>query len=311
MLSRAFARAVPRTTSRIATTSLRPAFTSSTRSQISSISRQAPRIAAFSTSQWRKDEHAQHLAAKIDGEINIETSESEAQAGSDENVKRFQDDNPWWTIQDTLGEQDVYFKRDFEDEKITVHFSIADFDNQYGESPDGDSALGDEYDGMEDGQSGGANSKDAINQGRRGDQNFKVAPEDSVAPADREELADEEDQPQPFPVTVSVLVQRQNKGALKFILVAQDGDFEIIQMQQLPKDLKIQNINEIIRNTPEHLYLGPPFQQLDEEVQGIVESYLNARGVTEYLAQVIPDYIDVKEQKEYLGWLNRVKDFVE
>ncbi|KXT14752.1 hypothetical protein AC579_7801 [Pseudocercospora musae] len=308
MLSRAFARAVPRTASRITTTALRPAFTSSLRSQIS---RRTPRIAAFSTSPWRKDEHAQHLAAKIDGEINIEISESEAQAGSDENVKRFQDDNPWWTIQDTLGEQDVYFKRDFEDEKITVHFSIADFDNQYEESPDVDSALGDEYGDMEDGQSGDANTKGSINQGRRGDQNLKVAPEDSISPDDREELADEEDQPQPFPVTVSVLVQRQNKGALKFILVAQDGDFEVVQMQQLPKDLKSQNINELIRNTPEHLYLGPPFQQLDEEVQGIVESYLNARGVTEYLAQVIPDYIDVKEQKEYLGWLNRVKEFVE
>lgn len=152
MLSRAFARAVPRTACRIAANSFRPAFTSSLRNQTS---RQTPRIAAFSTSQWRRDEHSQHLAAKLDGEISIEQSEAGAEAGSDENVKRFQDDNPWWTIQDTLGEQDVYFKRDFEDEKITVHFSIADFDNQFEEGQDVDSALGDEYGGMDEGQSGG------------------------------------------------------------------------------------------------------------------------------------------------------------
>ena len=68
---------------------------------------------------------------------------------------------------------------------------------------------------------------------------------------------------------------------------------------------------ELLRNTNDNLYAGPPFQQLDEEVQGIMENYLNARGITSYLATFIPDYIDVKEQKEYIGWLGRVKEFVE
>jgi hypothetical protein len=44
-----------------------------------------------------------------------------------------------------------------------------------------------------EGQSGGAHTKGAINQGNnRSDGNFKVAPEDSIAPADREGLRDEE-----------------------------------------------------------------------------------------------------------------------
>ena len=41
-------------------------------------------------------------------------------------------------------------------------------------------------------QSGGANTKGAINQGNSADGNFKIAPEDNVAPADREGLRDEE-----------------------------------------------------------------------------------------------------------------------
>lgn len=43
----------------------------------------------------------------------------------------------------------------------------------------------------------------------------------------------------------------------------------------------------------------------------MLERYLDVRGVNTALALFIPDYIDVKEQKEYLGWLQRVKDFVE
>ena len=68
---------------------------------------------------------------------------------------------------------------------------------------------------------------------------------------------------------------------------------------------------EQLRNPPESLYTGPPFQQLDEDVQGLLEQYLDVRGINAALAQFIPDYIDVKEQKEYLGWLGRVKQFVE
>ena len=49
--------------------------------------------------------------------------------------------------------------------------------------------MGDEED--MDMQSHGANSKGAINQGQTANRNFKVAPEDSIAPADREDLQDE------------------------------------------------------------------------------------------------------------------------
>lgn len=57
-------------------------------------------------------------------------------------------------------------------------------------------------------------------------------------------------------------------------------------------------------------YAGPPFEQLDEELQSHLDEYLGVRGISSQLANVVPDYVDVKEQKEYLGWLNRVKDFV-
>ncbi|KAM3417771.1 hypothetical protein BST61_g6000 [Cercospora zeina] len=308
MLSlRALARSAPRTASRLATTSIKPSFTSTLRSRIS---QQAPRSALFSTTRARFDEFSQQLAAKLDNEISIENDESATEAGSDQNIAQFKDQNPFWTFEDVAGEQDVFLTRKYEDEQITVHFSIADFntemDDGYGEE---DMALGDED---MDVQSGGANTKGAINKGGKADGNFKVAPEDSISPADREELADEDsgEAPQQFPVAVTVLIQRPDKGALKFYLTASDGAFMINQLVQLPKTVT-GDAKALIREHPEQLYAGPPFQQLDEEVQGLLEQYLIARGVSEYLAQVVPDYIDGKEQKEYLGWLNRVKDFVE
>lgn len=187
MLSlRAAARAAPRTASRFAAraSSIRPAFSVTSR-----ITQQAPRIAAFSTTRWRLDENAQQLAVKLDSEIKIETEESASQATSDTHVESFLAENPDWTIEDTPGEQDVFIKRKFEDETVTVHFSIVDFNQEVDAEDDMDGAMGDEED--MDMQSHGANSKGAINQGTTANRNFKVAPEDSIAPADREELQDE------------------------------------------------------------------------------------------------------------------------
>ena len=59
------------------------------------------------------------------------------------------------------------------------------------------------------------------------------------------------------------------------------------------------------------LYVGPPFGNLDEDLQVLLERYLDERGINGTLAVFVPDYIDVKEQKEYLQWLENVKSFVE
>lgn len=185
---RTFIRSAPRSVARLATTSTRPAFTSSIKSKVAF---QAPRIAAsFSTTHSRFDEHSQRLAAKLENEISIETDETSTQAGSDSNVEAFFAENNFWEIEDKGGEQDVYLTRKYDDETITVHFSISEFNSpQEGWADEMDPAMADEED--VDMQSGGANTKGAINRGGTANQNFKVAPEDSIAPADREELRDE------------------------------------------------------------------------------------------------------------------------
>ncbi len=52
------------------------------------------------------------------------------------------------------------------------------------------------------------------------------------------------------------------------------------------------------------MYTGPPFGNLDEDLQVLLERYLDERGVNTHLALFVPDYIDFKEQREYLRWLS-------
>ncbi|KAI6848882.1 hypothetical protein KC327_g1458 [Hortaea werneckii] len=323
MSLRAFARAAPRITSRInsttATASFRPALQSAiTRSSASS---QLPRC--FSTSFRRSDDAAQELAAKLHQEIQLETEENASPADSDSNIAAFTSQNPHWSIHDTPGEQEVTLTRKYDDETITVSFNIVDFNTPAYEQEEADEAQMDEEESdfaQMDHQSGGGNTKGAINQGRTSAGNFKVAPEDNVAPADRDSLRNEEDEQEggpAFPANVNVLVQRKGKGALKCNLIADNGIFTIQSVTHLPDNSLTSSKSpaELLRDSAapetENLYTGPPFQQLDEEVQSLMEAYLDVRGINTALALFVPEYIDVKEQKEYLGWLGRVRGFVE
>jgi complement component 1 Q subcomponent-binding protein, mitochondrial len=58
-------------------------------------------------------------------------------------------------------------------------------------------------------------------------------------------------------------------------------------------------------------YSGPPWQQIDEDLQLLMERYLEERGINTALAMFIPDYAELKEQKEYISWLKNLKSFVD
>lgn len=211
---------------------------------------------------------------------------------------------------------------------IKITFTIADLANMNTEDADartpgdeeGDEALYDD-DGSSPsdimgGRSGGANTKGAVNQGRTRDGNVKVAPEDSISPADRPELESEEDvegegREASFPARASVRIERPGRGALTIEAVAQDGDFVIDNVFYFPTaDLAEPKTAEKDYER-RALYTGPPFGNLDEDLQILLEKYLEERGVNTSMALFIPDYIDFKEQKEYLRWLGNVKSFVE
>lgn len=155
-----------------------------------------------------------------------------------------------------------------------------------------------------DGQSGGANTKGAVNQGRTAGGNMRVAPEDDVTPADRPELQDEEDNSASFPVRVQVTVTREGKGALAIECLAQDGEISIENVYHFPNAELAEAKTAEKDWARRSLYTGPPFGQLDEDLQMLLERFLEERGINTQMALFIPEYIDLKEQKEYIGWLN-------
>ena len=182
-------------------------------------------------------------------------------------------------------------------------------DDQYG---DDNSQFDEEETHLSNNQSGGAQSQGTIDQGRTLDGNLKVTPEDRVAPADRTddespgaEDANSEEDPEPaFPARINVTIEKTGKGALRIDATAEDGQISVHNVLFYPKsELASAETAELDWSASE-LYSGPPFGNLDQDLQLLLERYLDERGINTELALWIPDYIDFKEQREYVNWLS-------
>lgn len=92
--------------------------------------------------------------------------------------------------------------------------------------------------------------------------------------------------------------------------IAQDG---FIQIQNVGYFAKADLANAASAEkewTRQSLYSGPPFGNLDEDLQTLMERYLEERGIDSALALFVPDYIEFKEQQEYIRWLRSKSLFV-
>ncbi|KAL4879632.1 mitochondrial glycoprotein [Aspergillus karnatakaensis] len=304
MLSlRTLARSVPRTFSRtIASSSrsaiLRPVSNLPKTSFVQPSLKQAirPSYAAFSTSRaFRQAEGDAELAAKLEDELSHEKSSGlEDLESSVQNIQYVLQNNSW-EVKDVPGEQEVVLTKKFNNEEIRLTFTVADLQN-LSEQEDFD-ALSDELDFQ---------NHQPANQGNG--KNFSQHPEDSIAPADRE-LGEEDLEPS-FPVRVNVTIEKPGNGALLIQTVAQDGLFQVEEVSFFSKPDLAHAVTAEKDWARQSLYAGPPFENLDEDLQTFLERYLEERGINAELANMIPDYIQVKEQKEYVRWLENVRNFV-
>lgn len=255
------------------------------------------------------------LAGKLGQELALEKEMRDPNVLPD-HLKEFLDNTPF-QLQDIAGNEEIVMTRTFGDEKIKVTFSIDDLNN-VDEDPDQlhDHGMEDEFDDpsdLPDTQDGGANSKGAINQGRTAGGNFKVAPEDSIESAENTEAeanAEQDNEPS-FPAHLLVTVERANKGAMQIEAIAQDG-LIVIDNIYFYKDASLADpkTSESEKKAA-RTYTGPPFGNLDEDLQILFENYLSERGINTTMALFVPEYIDFKEQKEYMQWLSNVQSFVE
>ncbi|KZF21834.1 regulatory protein-like protein suaprga1 [Xylona heveae TC161] len=315
MSLRSFARSVPRTCARLSAPAVRrPISALRTSSPLKAASTQIVRptfAAAFSTSRTRWDKEGQvdqELVAKFESELDLENEMRDPEEIPFD-IQNFLKESPF-EVTDTPGQEEVILTRKFGDETIRVTFSIADLNAMENDADNFEPAQYDEDLDL-DAQSGGAQSKGTVNQGRTQGGNVNVAPEDSVSPADRPELDEEGAGDVAFPARVNISIEKGGKGALQVETVMQDGVIAIENVYYFNEaelaDPKTAEKDWARRG----LYSGPPFGNLDEDLQVLLERYLGERGIDTNLAVFVPDYIDYKEQKEYINWLSNVKKFVE
>jgi complement component 1 Q subcomponent-binding protein len=113
------------------------------------------------------------------------------------------------------------------------------------------------------------------------------------------------------PCRLNIVIEKPNKGALNVEAIAQDGAIVVENLYYYsdPKLAHSTDANAV--HAAQDAYPGPPFGSLDEDLQLLMERYLEERGLTPALALFVPDYMDHKEQKEYMHWLKNVKGFIE
>ncbi|KAI9265918.1 mitochondrial glycoprotein [Sporodiniella umbellata] len=137
-------------------------------------------------------------------------------------------------------------------------------------------------------------------------------PEDSfLSEDDMIESEDNEDEEAvSFPVRASVTIEKEGQGAMTVDTVSQDGEIAIESVMYY-KDNKLASDQSAESDWQRRgLYIGPQFAELDENLQQLYVNYLEERGIDSALANFLPDYVEYKEQKEYVNWLENMKKFV-
>ncbi|KAF5677967.1 mitochondrial acidic matrix protein [Fusarium heterosporum] len=283
--ARNIARSAPRVVARLSGAALRQTARPSAFVKASSALR--PAQSAFSTTVFRKAAEADgELLAKLESEIKIE-EDMKASEQDPASIKDFLNNSAFELI-DTPGQEVVKLTRTYGEEKITVSFSIADITNYdpYAE----ENAL--EEEAFEDeGSQRSARNNEEID----------------------EELDEDAEEENAAPINLSIVVEKPGKaaGALNIDATAQDGQI-VVENLFYYDDAKVAKVESPdAAQKRADVYPGPPFGSLDDDLQVLMERFLEERGITQALAVFVPDYVDVKEQREYTRWLSNVKAFID
>ncbi|KAF8404257.1 hypothetical protein HHK36_009139 [Tetracentron sinense] len=79
-----------------------------------------------------------------------------------------------------------------------------------------------------------------------------------------------------------------------------------------PDCLEIQKVFMLRHDgMPPKPYVGPDFKDLDDELQNVLEEFLEARGVNDELAAFLHQYMMNKDKTEYIRWMGKLQSVVE
>ncbi|KAJ3125117.1 Mitochondrial acidic protein mam33 [Physocladia obscura] len=133
--------------------------------------------------------------------------------------------------------------------------------------------------------------------------------------ADKSEFDEgESEQDEVFSVNATILIEKRtstsDSGAIELNTTVQDNAFFIDSVRFNPSSSLMADQSAEADWQRNGRYGGPVFQDLDEGLQDHFHEFLKERGFDEALAEFIPQYIDFKEQNEYVEWLKRVSAWI-
>lgn len=110
---------------------------------------------------------------------------------------------------------------------------------------------------------------------------------------------------------LNIVVEKEGQGALNIDASVQDAAIIVENMYYYHDPAIAHSASPEAVHKERDVYPGPQFGTLDEDLQLLMEQYLDERGINSALAVFVPDYMDLKEHREYLAWLNNVKKFID
>ncbi|ORZ09092.1 mitochondrial glyco protein, partial [Lobosporangium transversale] len=186
-------------------------------------------------------------------------------------------------ITDKPGSDEVILTRKFGNEDIKVVFSVSDINNA-----DEEEELDLEGDLEDEGQQ---------------QQSLSASGDDT-------EEGEDDLESLTFPVRCLITISKPNAGSISVDAIAQDGTFIVESISNI-KDSVLANTSTAEADWEKRgLYSGPPFSELDEQLQITFEKYLEERQIDGDLANFVPNYVFHKDQVEYTNWLKELKGFV-
>ncbi|KAL0723598.1 hypothetical protein Bca4012_038197 [Brassica carinata] len=96
--------------------------------------------------------------------------------------------------------------------------------------------------------------------------------------------------------------------------ISKDGDGQTLEIMcsAWPDTIQISKffVRKSSKNSP-NAYVGPEFEEMEDELQDSVYRFLEERGISDDLALFLHQYMKNKDKAEYIRWMETVKSYVE
>ncbi|KAJ2502556.1 Mitochondrial acidic protein mam33 [Coemansia sp. RSA 1972] len=202
-------------------------------------------------------------------------SKQAAEEGEPEFIQAFMN-KTGFKIKTKTGEQKVTMTKQFGSETITISFDVGEILNA--ESPIA---------------------------------NFETYRENDSGDVQKEAEINADDAPEDFAIGFTATISKNSTHMLFLELESNEGEVGVNHMRFL-SNKDVSDISDMdLEWVRQKAYCGPLFGQLSDDLKENIDAFLAERNIDTGLTLFMQDYIEHKEQGEYLNWLRKFKSFVE